>query len=45
MFEPDVFRKQMFCIETSIGDIVATFRRAPKLFGPPIVIRGLNLGN
>jgi len=45
MFEPDVFRKQMFCIEASTGDIVGTFRRPPKLFGAPIVIRRLNLGN
>jgi len=27
MFEPEVFRKQMYCFEESIGDIVGTFRR------------------
>jgi len=45
MFEPEVFRKQMYCIEESAYDIVGTFRRpcshsAPvTLFGAPIVIR------
>ena len=29
MFEPEVFRKQMFCIEESICDICVTFRRPP----------------
>jgi len=38
MFEPDVFRKQIFCIETSTGDIVGTFRRPPKLFGALIFV-------
>jgi len=27
MFEPEVFRKQMYCIEESTCDIVETFRR------------------
>jgi len=27
MFEPEVFRKQMYCIEESTCDIVGTFRR------------------
>ena len=27
MFEPEVFRKQIFCIELSTCDIVLTFRR------------------
>ena len=27
VFEPKVFRKQMFCIEESTGDMVGTFRR------------------
>jgi len=27
MFEPEVFRKQMYCIEESTGDIVGTVRR------------------
>jgi len=26
VFEPDVFRKQIFYVETSTGDIVRTFR-------------------
>jgi len=26
VFEPVVFQKQMFCIEKSAGDMVATFR-------------------
>jgi len=39
MFEPDVFRKQMYCIEESICDIVGTFRRSTQSFGVPIVIR------
>jgi len=32
VFEPEVFRKQMYCIEESACDIVGTF-------GAPIVIR------
>jgi len=27
MFEPEVFRKQMYCIEESAYDVVGTFRR------------------
>ena len=27
MFEPEVFRKQMYCTEESTCDIVETFRR------------------
>ena len=27
MFEPEIFRKQMYCIEESTSDIVGTFRR------------------
>ena len=34
VFEPDVFRKQMYCIEESSCEIVATFR-------VPIVIQRL----
>jgi len=33
VFEPEVFRKQMYCIEESIHDIVGTFRRPPQWFG------------
>ena len=33
-FEPDVFRKQMYCIEESTCDIVRTFR-PPGNCGPP----------
>jgi len=45
MFEPEVFRKQMHCIEESICDIVGTFQpphgyAAPTaVIRPPIVIR------
>jgi len=38
-FEPEVFRKQMYCIEASTCDIVGTFRQSLRLFGAPIVIR------
>jgi len=27
MFEPEIFRKQMYCIDESTCDIVGTFRR------------------
>jgi len=40
MFEFEVFRKQMYCIEENTCDIIRTFRRLPQLFGVPIVIRG-----
>jgi len=33
MFEPEVFRKQVYCIEESTCDIVRTFRLPPQLFG------------
>jgi len=33
MFEPEVFRKQMYCIEKRTCDIVGTFRRSPQSFG------------
>ena len=33
MFEPEVFRKYMYCIEESTCDIVGTFRRPPQCFG------------
>jgi len=34
MFEPEVFREQMYCIEES-SNIVETFRRPLQLFGAP----------
>jgi len=33
MFEPELFRKQMYCIEESACDIVGTFRRSSWSFG------------
>jgi len=39
MFEPEVFRKQMFSIEESTCDIVRIFRCPPQWFRAPIVIR------
>jgi len=39
MFESEVFRKQMYCIEKSPCYIVGTFRPAPQSFGAQIVIR------
>jgi len=39
MFEPEVFRKQMYCIEENICDIVGTFRRPPQSFGALVVTR------
>jgi len=30
VFEPDVFRKQMYCIDESTCDIVGTFWRPPQ---------------
>jgi len=39
MFEPEVFRNQMYCIEESTCDIVVTFRRSPQSLGAPVVIR------
>jgi len=33
MFEPELFRKQMYCIEESTCDIVGTFQRPPQSFG------------
>jgi len=38
MFEPEVFRKQMYCIEECTYDNVGTFRRPPQSFGAPIMI-------
>ena len=39
MFETEVFRKHMYCIEESTCDIVGTFRRPSQWFGAPIVTR------
>jgi len=39
IFEPEVFRKKICCIEENTCDIVGTFRRPPQSFGTPIVIR------
>ena len=39
MLEPEVFRKQMCCIEESTGDIVGIFRRSSAVTWRPIVIR------
>jgi len=36
MFEPEVLRKQRYCIEESTCDIVGTSRRPPQWFGAPI---------
>jgi len=38
MFEPEVFRKQICCIEESTCDIVGTFRRPRSHSAPPAVI-------
>ena len=38
MFEPEVFQKQMYRVETSTCDIVRTFWRPPQSFGALIVI-------
>jgi len=35
MFEPEVIRKHMHCIEESTCDIVVTFRRPPQSFAAP----------
>jgi len=35
IFEPDIFRKQMYCMEECTYDIVGTFRRHPDSFGAP----------
>jgi len=38
MFEPEVFRKQMYSTEESICEIVRRFQRPPQSSGAPIVI-------
>ena len=39
IFETEVFRKQMYCIEESICGIVWSFRRPLQRFVAPVVIR------
>jgi len=39
MFEPEFYRKQIYCIEESTCDIVGTFRCSQQSFGAPAVIR------
>jgi len=39
MFEPEVFRKQIYGIKESSCNIFGTFRRPLQWFGAPIVIR------
>jgi len=50
MFEPEIFRKQMYCIEESICDIVGTFWYPPQSFGTlesvpplPLLVTSLEL--
>jgi len=38
VFEPEIFRRQVYCIEESTCDIVATFRQSSQSFGSPTVI-------
>jgi len=38
MFEPEIFRKQTYCIEESASEIVGTFRRPPQSFSVPAMI-------
>jgi len=38
MFEPEFFRKQMFCTEEGTCDVVETFRRPNSHSAPPAVI-------
>jgi len=35
MFESEVFRKQMYCIEESACDILGNFQRLPQSFDAP----------
>jgi len=39
VFEPEIFRKHIYCIEESTCDIVGTFLHPPQSFGAPAVIR------
>jgi len=39
MFETEIFRKQMYCIEGSTCNIVRAFRCLPQPFLAPAVIR------
>ena len=38
MFEPEVFRNQINCIEESTGDIVGIFRHLPQWFGAQEIV-------
>jgi len=38
LFKPEVFRKQVYCIEKSIYDIIGIFRRSLQSFGALEVI-------
>jgi len=39
LFEPEIFWKQIYCIEECTCDIVGTFQRHPQSFGALVVIR------
>jgi len=39
MFEAEIFRKQMYCVDESTCDSVGTFRRFPQWFDAPIATR------
>jgi len=41
IFEPEVFRKQMYSIEESTCDTVATFRHPPQSSSDPAVVQWL----
>jgi len=42
MLEPEVFRKQMYCIEESTCDIVGNFRRPLQWFGARGIVNPLD---
>jgi len=39
MFEPEAFRKEIYCVEESTCKIVGTFWRPQQTFGTSIMIR------
>jgi len=39
MFEPEIFRKEIYCIEESTCEIVRTFERRSRYLAPTAVIR------
>jgi len=45
MFEPEVFRKQMHCIEESTCDIAGTFRRLENCAPLPPLVTPLFVGS